>query len=178
MTKIAEYQLPRQKVYCAVLLMGVAFGFINLKLRIDFTPNLALLALLAVAIVATVLLHEGVHALVARLFGHHPLFGLKLPLVYITFTEKISRNHFLLIALAPLIILDSVFALAYVAGVVYAAQLACCADSLRLFANLGFVINTLGAAGDIWMTAKLLGHASNTLVLDTKTGMEIWSNNQ
>ena len=76
--------------------------------------------------------------------------------------EKIPRAKFMVIALAPLVILDIVFAVMYRSG------------TLKLFADLCFIINTLGASGDVWVAFKLIPHPKGTLVQDTKTGIEIW----
>ena len=85
------------------------------------------------------------------------------PLVYVTFRERVRRNHFILIALAPLILLDALFAMSYAAGIVQA------------FAALGFGLNTIGAIGDVWIVSKVLHYRRSDWIQDTKAGVEIWS---
>ena len=41
---------------------------------------------------------EMIHGAVAALVGYKPLFGLKPPLVYVTFAEKLPAGHFMLVA--------------------------------------------------------------------------------
>jgi len=117
---------------------------------------------LAAALVSIIILHESVHGGTAVLFGYKPIFGLKLPLVYITFTEKIPRDHFIVISLAPLVFLDLLFAILFFVGF------------LKIFSYFCLFINTLGATGDVWITLKLVKHERRTLVQDTKTGIIVW----
>ena len=142
--------------------VGILVGIGNSFLALDFTPRLELFVSLAVAIVLVVVLHEGLHGGVGALFGHHPTFGLQPPLVYTTYQEKIPGGHFLAIALAPLLVLDTVFVALYALGV------------LPLFMDLCFAVNTIGAVGDVWIVLKLSRHQRATLVQDTKTGIEVW----
>ena len=118
--------------------------------------------MLIAAIIFIVIVHESVHGSVALLFGFKPIFGLKIPLVHVTFTEKIQRGRFIVIALAPLVILNAVF------GIFFAMNF------IKVFSCFCLIINTLGSVGDIWMTVKLLPHEKGTLVQDTKTGIEVW----
>lgn len=160
--KIYEYNLPRKWVYATGITIGIFSGVINSFLDLDFTFRPALLIWLLTAIITVIILHEAIHGMVAKLFGHNPIFGLKLPLVYITFSDKIPRGHFILVALAPLVILDIVFILMYINGV------------LKLFSDFCIVVNTIGATGDVWIVIKLLGVEKGTLVQDKKTGFEVW----
>lgn len=163
MIKVSEFILPRKAVYGICLFMGILAGIVNSFLNMDFSLSLSLVGWLLAAMVIVVSLHESIHGAVAALFGHKPVFGLKPPLVYITFASKIPRNHFILIALAPFIVLDLVFGLLYARGL------------LKLFSNFCFTINTIGAVGDVWIAAKLLGAPKGTIVQDTKTGFEVWA---
>ncbi len=163
MKKINDYTLPRNRVYGVALFMGILAGIANSYLNIDFSLRPALFGWLLAAIVTTVALHEGTHGAVAVLLGHKPLFGLKPPLVYITFTGKIPRNHFILVALAPFVVLDLLIGLLYA----YSA--------LKLFSDFSLTINTIGAVGDVWIVLKLLGAPKRALVQDTKTGIEVWT---
>ena len=123
---------------------------------------LTVAAIASIAISLNVALHEGVHAATAMLFGYKPLFGVKPPLVYVTFTEKIPREQFAAIALAPFIILDAVFV----------ALLGM--DILKVFSYFCLITNTLGSVGDLWIAYKLIPHKPGSWVQDTKTGIEIW----
>jgi hypothetical protein len=164
MGKIAEYSISRTKVCFYAMVAGIIIGLFNaLVPLIDFTLNIRFFLWLSAALVTVVFLHEGIHGAVAVLSGHRPVFGFKPPLVYVTFTEKIPHGQFILIALAPLVVLDGLFAILFVAGF------------LKTFSYFCFIINTLGAAGDIWILLKLLPQKKGTLVQDTKTGIEVWT---
>ncbi len=163
MEKIAEYTISRKGALFLALLMGIAIGVLNVFVRpIDFTFSFALIGWLTASIVAVVFIHEGVHGGTALLFGQKPIFGFKLPLVYVTFSGKIPRGVFILVAMAPLVLLDIVF------GVLYYFNI------LKTFAFFSIMVNTIGAIGDIWIVLKLLPQKTGTLIQDTKTGIEVW----
>ena len=164
MGKIAEYSISRPKVCFFAMAAGILIGLFNAVVPlIDFTMNLQFFLWLSAALVTVVFLHEGIHGAVAVLFGHRPIFGFKPPLVYVTFAGKIPHGQFILIALAPLVVLDGLFAVLFVL------------EFLKTFSYFCILINTLGAAGDVWILLKLLPQKRGTLVQDTKTGIEVWT---
>jgi hypothetical protein len=163
MEKIAEYRISRFKAAVFALVIGVIIGAINTLFRpIDFDLTFSFYAQLIGAVIAVVFLHEGIHGLTAFILGAKPVFGIKPPLVYTTFKEKIPRLSFILIALAPLVILDILF------GLLFAFSI------LKVFSYFCLIINTIGAVGDIWIFVKLIRHNRNTMIQDTKSGIEIW----
>ncbi len=165
MTKVAEYNFSRNKATVGALIVGGLIGIFNAYFPlIDFTLRPVFFGWLLLAVVLTVVVHEATHGAVALLLGNKPIFGFKPPLVYITFTDKIPRDHFIAIALAPFIILNIVFCLAFAKGV------------LRDLMYFSIFINTLGAIGDVWITFKLIRQARGTMIQDTKTGVEVWAN--
>ncbi len=162
MTMLAEYTFPRKKAAIYGVIVGILIGYGNTFLDLDFSFRPALLGWLIAAILVVVVLHEGIHGGVGVRLGHRPVFGFEPPLVYTTYEEKIPRGHFIAIALAPLIILDILFVAMYKS------------DSLKLFADLGFAVNTIGSIGDVWIVLKLMRHGRGTFVQDTKTGVQVW----
>lgn len=162
LTKIANHDISRNKAAWFALGVGVLIGVVNAWLEVDLTPSLALAGWVVAAIVITVATHEGTHGLAAKLLGYRPIFGLKPPLVYVTFVETMPRTHLIVIALAPLIVLDAIFFAVFASG------------HLRVLMDLCASINTLGATGDVWIVMKLLRHGSRTWVRDTKTGVEVF----
>jgi hypothetical protein len=160
---ITAYDLPRNKATVVGVILGIGIGFANTYLDLVWPSTLEILAWLLAALVVVLFLHEGIHGLVGKITGYKPIFGVEPPLVFTTFNERISRNHLIAIAIAPLIILD------IAAIVLYQTT------PLRLFANLCFTVNTIGALGDIWIVSRLLKHDGSTWVQDTKSGVEIWA---
>ncbi len=160
--KTEEYTLPRSRMYGVAIFVGVLAGIANSFLAVDFSPRPALAVWILLSILVVVCLHEAVHGAAALLLGHRPVFGLKPPLVYITFAKLIPKNHFIFVALAPLVILDIFF------GCLYTIE------RLRLFANLSFTVNTIGAVGDVWIVLRLLNAPKGAMIQDTKTGIEVW----
>jgi hypothetical protein len=160
----AEYTFPRRKAVVYGVLVGLLIGYGNSFLDVDFTLRADLLAVLVlVAIVIVVVVHEGLHGGVGVLLGHRPVFGFEPPLVYTTYKEKIPRDHLIAIALAPLILIDMACIALYSLG------------TLRLFAVLCFAVNTIGALGDVWIVFKVSRHGPDSLIQDTKSGVQVWN---
>lgn len=110
-------------------------------------------------------IHEVVHALAFLLWGGKPYFGTKLPLALYCGAKNqlFHRNQYLVIGLAPLVVLTIV-------GITFTLLNPVLA-SYMLFANLG---NVSGAAGDVWTVARLLRHPKSVLVEDTEAGYRVW----
>ena len=160
---ITRHAVSRKALTIVGAAMGVGFGLVNAALPgDDFTLRPALLAWTLGAIAVIILLHEGIHGAAGLLPGHRPVFGVKPPFVFTTFRHKIPRADFVLVALAPLVVLDAAAAVLYATG------------DLTLFYVLCFEINTIGAIGDLWIALKLLPAPRGSLVQDTMTGIEIW----
>ena len=135
---------------------GPLFGGGTLALRI------ALLILANIAGYAAIIpLHEAVHALIILGLGGKPRFGLKLPLAaYCTAPNQLfTRNGYIVIALAPLILLS-------IAGIVIAILAPDAAAALLL----AFAGNFSGAIGDLEAVRGVRALGSDTLIADTATG--------
>jgi hypothetical protein len=129
---------------------------------IDFRIRTSFFGWLVAAVVAIIFLHEGVHGVVAVLYGHRPIFGIKPPYFYTTFTEKVPRGHFMVITLAPLVVLNIIFIALFASGF------------LKVFTYFCLLVNTIGALGDIWIILKLSRHDRGVLIQDIKNGIEVW----
>lgn len=160
--KVAEHN-PARRTFCAIgVAIGILAGLVNAHLRIDMSLGWALFGWLLASIIIVVALHEGAHGTVAALLGYKPLFGLRPPFVYITFTDKLPRGHYMLVAMTPFLILNFLF------GFLYAR------DTLKLFCDLSLIINSIGSVGDLWAVLKLTGAPKGALIQDTKNGFEVW----
>jgi hypothetical protein len=132
------------------------FGDGPLALRI------ALLVLANISGYAAIIpLHEAVHALVILGLGGMPRFGLKLPLAaYCTAPNQLfTRNGYIAVALAPLIILS-------LAGGVVAMLTPDVAAALLL----AFAGNVSGAIGDLEAVRGMRALRPDTFIADTATG--------
>ena len=162
MKKVADCTPPRRTLYVIGVVIGILAGFANSILDIDMSLRPSLFGWLLASIMIVVALHEGTHSAVAALLGHKPLFGLRPPLVYVTFTGKLPRGHFMFVALAPFVVLDLLFGFLYARG------------ALKLFCDFSLIINSIGSVVDIWVVLKLIGAPKDVLIQDTKTGFEVW----
>ena len=110
-------------------------------------------------------IHEAIHGLTILFWGGRPHFGAKLPLaLFCGAKEQIFlRNQYLVIALAPLVVIS-------IAGII----LMLLAPGLASYALFAIAGNVSGAAGDIMVTRQLYHLPRNILVEDTETGYRAW----
>ncbi|MBD2515871.1 DUF3267 domain-containing protein [Nostoc sp. FACHB-973] len=128
---------------------------------------IAFLVLLTIICITTIV-HELVHGIAFAAFGGSPRYGLKvkyfLPLAYATSPgEFFRRNAFIMIGLAPLVVLDIV-----------------CLLLLAIFPQASCLIwviafNTGGAIGDIWIAVQLLRCPQSIRVEDREEGIAIYA---
>jgi hypothetical protein len=118
-------------------------------------------------IAATAILHEAVHGLVFLVFGGKPRFGVKLigrflPVVYASATGLlIPRNHYLLVGLAPFLVLTPLFLLM---GILARN------DGIAIMALMAMAMNVAGSIGDLMVARKVRQLGGGTLFEDTADG--------
>ena len=115
--------------------------------------------------VLVMFLHEGIHALVFAFWGGRPYFGAKLPLALFCGAKNqiFRRNHYLVVGLAPLVVIT-------VAGIIFTLL----SPALAVYTLLGTIGNFSGAAGDLWVAQRLLLQPKDVLVEDTDAGYRVW----
>lgn len=114
----------------------------------------------------SIVLHEIVHGLFMLLFGALPQFGFKadVGVFYATAPGAVfSRNRYVIMALAPFILLTLV---ALWAIWTWPGRVA-------IFWSFVGVLNFSGAAGDIWIARYLLKYPATVFVVDEADGMRI-----
>lgn len=110
-------------------------------------------------------LHEAVHGLAFLLWGGRPYFGTKLPFaLYCGAKDQLfRRNHYLVVGLAPLVVLT-------LAAIVLTLIL----PGLASYVLFGTVGNFSGAAGDVWVARRLWRQPAHVLIEDTQSGYIAW----
>ena len=110
-------------------------------------------------------LHEVIHGLIIAFWGGRPHFGAKLPLaLYCGARQQIfPRNYYLVISLAPLVIISlvSILVIIWFPGLV----------AYGLLAMIG---NFSGAAGDVLVARRIALMSPRALIEDTETGYTAW----
>ena len=157
-----------------MLIIGIVFfGVLNLAayfwhtltFSLSFSGILLWLLSNIVAYVIILLVHEGIHGLVIASLGGKPYFGAKLPLALFCGAKNqlFRRNQYIVVALAPLVVIS-------LAAIVL-TLLAPVAASYVFFATVG---NFSGAAGDVWTSARIARLPPDSLVEDTADGYQVW----
>lgn len=129
--------------------------------------NLALSILAVVALMALVILpHELCHGIAIRAFGGNPRYGVGVayfvfPYAFATTDTRFTRNQFLVVVLAPLVVLTLL-------GVPLMVLFEWPWLAVPLAMNAG------GAVGDVWMALILLSYPPGVSVLDSETGLEVY----
>ena len=110
-------------------------------------------------------IHEIIHALAFLFWGGRPYFGAKLPLALYCGAKNqlFRRNHYLVVGLAPLVVIS----LASLLFTLFSPALA----SYMFFATVG---NFSGAAGDVLVATRLLRLSPGLLLEDTEAGYRAW----
>jgi hypothetical protein len=120
------------------------------------------------AVVLTLVLHELVHGVCMRAFGAQPRYGVKLEALALYATAPgyaFTRNQYLIVILAPLVVL-SVLALL---GIVVLA------NTLWVPALVaGAVTNASGACGDVYMAWLTARYPDTAYVVDEADGMRVF----
>jgi hypothetical protein len=105
--------------------------------------------LVLVAMIAVLGVHELIHGSVARFLGYRVFYGInwQMPGVYAgMFGQFMLRDHNLLIALAPLLVIDTLLL----------PLLALPSRPIVLMSLVALVVNTAGAIGDLYSAWRLL----------------------
>jgi len=143
------------------LLRGVYEGQISFG-GLNFLP------IILGVIVATIILHEAIHAALFLILGGKPRFGVKLagrffPVAcYATSTVPILRNQYLLVCLGPFLMLTLIF---------MAIGILANADNSALLALMAMAMNVSGSIGDLMVAWKIRRHGNQTLFEDTVDGV-------
>lgn len=123
---------------------------------------------LGINIVSYVLIlpiHEIIHGIAFAFWGGKPHFGAKLPFaLYCGARQQLfRRNHYLIIGLAPLIVIT-------LAGILFTLL----APGLAVYTLLATAGNISGAAGDVLVAQRVLRLPQHALIEDTEMGYTAW----
>ncbi len=148
------------------LVVGFLWKGLNLLGLVDPLGWLCSLVVTIVGFIAYIYLHELTHGLFIYVFSKKsPHFGVKLPLyVYAGGKAYFSKGHYILIALAPVLLWGVVFLLI---GAFLNGPWFWCLCFLQA-GNIG------GAAGDIFVAVKTAMYDRSVLVFDTGVRMEFY----
>jgi hypothetical protein len=151
---------------------GLLFAFAGLLVTGfgDATFHITLRTVVIMLVIVLVLmpvLHEAIHGIAAWVLGARPFFGVGEGYAYTSFHEPVSRNGYLVIIVAPLIVisLGSVAAVALLPGI--------------LWYGVAFgAVNAAGSTGDLWMLGKVLRLPASARIVDLADGFAAYRPDQ
>jgi len=175
--EIGKLEMTKEVVYTLNgmgLLALIAFGFLFTSLytlftgNIDFNYNSGSILISAALVIGTFVLHELIHGAFMSKYGGKPRYGAGiahyiLPYFYATTKTIFTRNQFIVIAIAPLVVIS----LAAI-GIMAAFPL------IAHWMIIPFVLNGSGAVGDLWVTRNILRCPKHVLLEDQKSGLIIY----
>ena len=175
--ELGKLEMTKEVVYTLNgmgLLAFFAFGFFFMSLYTLFTGNIGFNftsgpILISVALfIGTLVVHELIHGAFMSKYGGKPSYGAGiahyiLPYFYATTKTIFTRNQFIVIAIAPLVLISLV-------GIGIMAAF----PSIAHWMIIPFVINGSGAVGDLWVTRNILRYPKHVLVEDQKNELLIY----
>jgi hypothetical protein len=138
------------------------------KLPSSFSIDLNQVGFTLAAIIITIVLHEWLHGMTMKIFGAKPQYGFKWKqlLFYATCPgHAFQRNHYIVVALTPLVVLTILFVLGIwlLNGTTRVVLLGICGT-----------LNASGAIGDIWMSGIALRYPPIAYIVDEQDGMRVF----
>lgn len=175
--EIGKLEMTKEVVYTLNgmgLLALFAFGFLFTSLYTLFTGKIDLnytsgTILSSVALViGTFVLHELIHGAFMSKYGGKPSYGAGiahyiLPYFYATTKTVFTRNQFIVIAIAPLVVISLVSI-----GIMAAFP------SIAHWMLIPFILNGSGAVGDMWVIRNVLRCPKHVFLEDQKSGLIIY----
>lgn len=130
----------------------------------EATFTFTTLMLFIVVTVAVIVVHEVIHGAAAALLGTRPSFGIGPGFAYTTFLEPMRKSSYLIVGLAPLVIITL--------ATVGAATLWSGVAGWMIVMG---TINASGAIGDLWMTARILRSPRGAMFYDVADGFAVFA---
>jgi hypothetical protein len=160
------------------ILLFVVYGMIFSRLAFSvgkmpsegaFRIGLSEIGLTLVGIALTLFLHELTHGLTMQVFGASPKYGIiwKGLMLYATSPGyAYRRNNYVVIALAPLVLISILVVLGMwlLQGTLWVVLLGLCG-----------AVNASGAIGDMWITMVVLRYPATAYVMDERDGIRVFS---
>lgn len=158
-------------ILSAVVLLALllpALFLVPIHTMMEGEPLSGLLRLAATfgGCIVYILLHELVHGIFMKGFSRvKPHYGLSLTYAYAGSTAYFNRRHYVIIALAPVVIW----------GVVLAAAIPFVPRAWFWVLYFIQLMNLSGAAGDLYVTARMSRMPADILVQDSGVAMTVYS---
>lgn len=145
------------------VLFSVTLGLLGGRYISEFVVTLSNVLLGAlIALLLVPLLHEAVHGVAAMLAGVRPAYGIGPGFAYTTFPEPVAKRAYLVIGLAPLVVLSAL-----------GLPLAAVWDSGVGLVLFFLVVNAAGAVGDLWMSWRIALQPRDALFVDLADGFAV-----
>lgn len=112
-----------------------------------------------------IIIHESVHLIFMKIFSKERLcLSFKFPTISVGSNGKFSKRQFIIIALAPVVIL----------GVVLALLIIFCSESYKFFLSILLILNFAGSGGDYLQVFEMRKYSMDTFFQDNSIETSIY----
>lgn len=120
----------------------------------------------AIIIVASMFIHELLHALALRLLGYHPLLSYQRGFLFAAIRpgEYIARSHYLIMVLTPLISMTLIGAI----GMIFLPA------ALGQIILIALLLNGAASVGDLWVARRVIKQPRSTWFASDDEGIKVY----
>ena len=112
-----------------------------------------------------IIIHESVHLIFMKIFSKERLcLSFKFPTISVGSNGKFSKRQFIIIALAPVVIL----------GVVLALLIIFCSESYKFFLSILLILNFAGSGGDYLQVFEMRKYSMDTFFQDNSIETSVY----
>lgn len=120
----------------------------------------------AVIVIASMFIHELLHALALRLLGYHPLLSYQGGFLFAAIRpgEFIARSHYLIMVLTPLVSMT----------LIGAALLVFLPAALGQPLLIALLLNGAASVGDLWVARRVIGQPNHSWFASDEQGIKVY----
>ena len=143
----------------------IIVGGIFIALSNSISSNILMGQWFLLGCLCYIIIHESVHLIFMKIFSKERLcLSLKFPTISVGSNGKFSKRQFIIIALAPVVIL----------GVVLALLITFCSESYKFVLSILLILNFAGSGGDYLQVFEMRKYSMDTFFQDNSIETSIY----
>ena len=145
--------------------LSISVGAIIIVLSDSTSNNILKGQWILLGCLCYIIIHESVHLIFMKIFSKERLcLSLKLPTISVGSNGKFSKRQFIIIALAPVVIL----------GVVLALLITFCSESYKFVLSILLILNFAGSGGDYLQVFEMRKYSMDTFFQDNSIETSVY----